>query len=363
MMAATTPDSLLDRLPHARGRVSAHAPLADKTWFRVGGPAEVLFRPADLDDLVHFLAGCPADVPLTVIGAASNLIVRDGGIPGLVVRLARGFGCIRTEPDGIVCGAGALDATVAEHAAVSGLAGLEFLSGIPGTIGGAVAMNAGAYGTELKDVLDWVECVSRDGRLLRLANAACGFSYRHSSLPEGAIVVRARLRAASGEAAAIAARMAMIRESRESTQPVRARTGGSTFRNPPGSKAWELIDHAGCRGLSRGGAQVSEKHANFLLNTGDATAADIEELGEEVRRRVHAATGVMLEWEIRRVGTSPSPALGREREGPIAEQWEGEGGPAKRAHRAEPPSPSHAFGAGPSLSRNAGEGIFAWTLP
>ncbi|MCC7282358.1 MAG: UDP-N-acetylmuramate dehydrogenase [Acetobacteraceae bacterium] len=301
-MAAEDTRSLLDRLPHARGRLQAAAPLADKTWFRVGGPAEVLFRPADLDDLVNFLAGCATDVPITVIGAASNLIVRDGGIAGVVVRLARGFGCIRIEPDGIVCGAGALDATLAEHAAGARLAGLEFLSGIPGTIGGAVVMNAGAYGTEIRDVLDWAELVGRDGRLLRLSGAELGLGYRHSQLPEGAIVVRARLRARPGDDAGIAARMAAIQDSRQSTQPVRARTGGSTFRNPPGLRAWELIDRAGCRGLSRGGAQVSEKHANFLLNTGAASAADIEGLGEEVRRRVHAATGVTLEWEIRRIG-------------------------------------------------------------
>jgi UDP-N-acetylmuramate dehydrogenase len=308
MMAAETPTALLDRLPHARGRLQVAAPLAEKTWFRVGGPAEVLFRPADLDDLVNFLVGCPADVPVSVIGAASNLIVRDGGIQGVVIRLARGFGCVRIEPDGIVCGAGALDATVAEHAAASGLAGLEFLSGIPGTIGGAVVMNAGAYGTETRDVLDWAEIVTRDGRLVRLAHDALGFGYRHSALPAGAIVVRARLRAVPGDATSIGARMAMIRKARESTQPVRARTGGSTFRNPDSAKAWELIDRAGCRGLSRGGAQVSEKHANFLLNTGEATAADLEGLGEEVRRRVHAATGIALEWEIRRVGL-PLPGL------------------------------------------------------
>jgi UDP-N-acetylmuramate dehydrogenase len=209
-------------------------------------------------------------------------------------------------PDGIVAGAAALDAAVAEHAAAASLAGLEFLSGIPGTIGGAVAMNAGAYGHEIADVLDWAEIVTRDGRLLRLHAAALGFAYRHSALPEGAIVVRARLRAAPGDPAAIAARMANISDTRAATQPVRARTGGSTFRNPPGAKAWALIDQAGCRGLVRGGAQVSDKHANFLLNTGSATAADIEGLGEEVRRRVLAATGVALEWEIRRIGILPA---------------------------------------------------------
>lgn len=306
MMAARRPAALLDRLPAVRGRLIADAPLAARTWFRVGGPAEVLFRPADARDLAAFLAALPDDVAVTVIGAASNLIVRDGGIAGVVVRLARGFAAVEAEADGVVAGAAALDASVAEHAAASGLAGLEFLSGIPGSIGGAVAMNAGAYGTEIKDVLDWAELATRDGRLLRLDAGACGFGYRRSRLPEGAIVVRARLCAASGEPAAIAARMQAIRAAREATQPVRARTGGSTFRNPPGAKAWELIDRAGCRGLVRGGAQVSEKHANFLLNTGTATAADLEGLGEEVRRRVHEHTGITLEWEIRRIGLALS---------------------------------------------------------
>lgn len=302
MMTATRDTRLIDRLPPVRGRLSADAPLADKTWFRVGGPAEVLFRPADTQDLAAFLAACPADIPLSVIGAASNLIVRDGGIPGVVIRLGRGFATIATEADGLVVGAGALDATLAEHAAAAGLAGLEFLCGIPGTIGGAVAMNAGAYGREVKDVLDWAEVLTRGGRRLRLANAECGFGYRASALPEGAIVVATRLAASPGEPAAIAGRMQAIRAAREASQPVRARTGGSTFRNPPGAKAWELIERAGCRGLVRGGAQVSDKHANFLLNTGTASAADLEGLGEEVRRRVHAASGVTLEWEIRRIG-------------------------------------------------------------
>jgi len=292
-------------LPPLRGRVQAGAPLAPTTWFRVGGPAEWLVRPADLDDLLLLLRDLPDAVPLTVIGAASNLILRDGGVPGVVVRLApRGFGTVAVEDGGIVAGAAALDATAAEYAAAAGLAGLEFLCGIPGTIGGAVAMNAGAYGTEVKDVLDWAEVATPDG-LLRLTADELRFAYRRTEgLPPRGVVVRARLRAAPGEPAAIAARMAEIRAAREATQPVRARTGGSTFKNPSGTaaKAWELIDAAGCRGLRRGGAQVSEKHCNFLINTGGATAADLEGLGEEVRARVRAASGVDLEWEIRRIG-------------------------------------------------------------
>jgi UDP-N-acetylmuramate dehydrogenase len=289
-------------LPPLRGRVQRDAPLAPATWFRVGGPAEWLVRPADLDDLVLLLRDLPDAVPLTVIGAASNLIVRDGGVGGVVLKLAgRAFGGVQVEADGVVAGAAALDATVAEHAAAAGLAGLEFLSGIPGTIGGAVAMNAGAYGAEVKDVLDWAE-VATPGGLLRLPMAEFGFAYRRASLPPRGVVTRVRFRAGPGAPAVIAARMAEIRASREATQPVRARTGGSTFKNPPGDKAWRLVDAAGCRGLARGGAQVSELHANFLLNTGGATAADIEGLGEEVRARVAAHSGVELEWEIKRIG-------------------------------------------------------------
>jgi UDP-N-acetylmuramate dehydrogenase len=302
MMAAEHIAHLIDRLPPLRGRVQADAVLAPSTWFRVGGPAEVLVRPADTADLCAFLAALPLDVPVAVIGAASNLIVRDGGVNGVVVRLARGFTTIAMQPDSVVAGAAALDVTVAEHAAAAGLSGLEFLSGIPGSVGGAVAMNAGAYGGDVAGCLDWAEIVTRSGELVRLGADRLAFAYRHAALPSGGIVVRARFHARSGDATAIAARMAEIRASREATQPVRARTGGSTFRNPPGAKAWELIDAAGCRGLARGGAQVSEKHCNFLLNTGDATAADIEGLGEEVRRRVLAASGVTLEWEIRRIG-------------------------------------------------------------
>ena len=292
---------LMQRLPALHGRVQAAAPLGPATWFRVGGAAEVLVRPSSTSDLRTLLREMPLDVPLTVIGAASNLIIRDGGIHGVVVRLARGFGDVVVQADGVVAGAAALDVVVAEHAAAAGLAGLEFLSGIPGSIGGAVAMNAGAYGGDIAGCLDWAEIVTRDG-LSRLDSAALAFDYRHASLPPGAVVVRARLRAQPGNPATIAARMAEIRTNREATQPVRARTGGSTFRNPPDMKAWELIDAAGCRGLTRGGAEVSEKHCNFLLNTGGATAADLEGLGEEVRRRVHALSGITLEWEIKRLG-------------------------------------------------------------
>ena len=305
MMAALRVDP--PSLPPLRGRLTHDAPLAPSTWFRVGGPAETLIRPADAADLAAFLAALAPEIPVHVLGACSNLILRDGGLPGIVVRLARGFSAIVAEPDGIVAGAAALDATVAEHAAAAGLAGLEFLCGIPGTIGGAVVMNAGAYGNEIAVVLDWAEVVTRSGALVRLAAAELAFAYRHARLPHGAIVVRARLRARPGAPGTIAARMAEIRAAREASQPVHARTGGSTFRNPPDQKAWELIDAAGCRGLTRGGAMVSDKHCNFLINTGTATAADLEGLGEEVRRRVFAACGVRLDWEIRRIGRHAAP--------------------------------------------------------
>jgi UDP-N-acetylmuramate dehydrogenase len=309
MMAAHAVPHLIETLPPVRGRIQAEAPLAANTWFRVGGAAEVLFRPADIADLSNFLTALPLNVPITVIGAASNLIIRDGGIPGVVIRLARGFGEVTVEADGVIAGAACLDANIAEHAAQAGLAGLEFLSGIPGAIGGATAMNAGAYGSDVATTLDWAEIVTRQGELQRLHVTDIGFSYRQSGLPADSVVVRARFRARPGDAAIIAARMAEIRASREATQPVRARTGGSTFRNPPGAKAWELIDSAGCRGLTRGGAEISEKHCNFMLNTGGATAADLEGLGEEVRRRVHAASGITLAWEIKRIGI-PLPKPG-----------------------------------------------------
>jgi UDP-N-acetylmuramate dehydrogenase len=273
----------------------------------------VLVRPADVDDLAQFLVALPHNLPMHVLGACSNLIIRDGGLLGVTIRLARGFSAIEVEADGVIAGAASLDVTVAEHAAAAGLTGLEFLSGIPGTIGGAVAMNAGAYGGDVAGVLEWAEIVAREGRARRMSAADLAFAYRHARLPAGAVVTRVRLRARRGAPAAIAARMAEIRTAREASQPVRARTGGSTFRNPPPEvsslKAWELIDAAGCRGLVRGGAIVSEKHCNFLINTGRATAADLEGLGEEVRRRVFAASGVALEWEIHRIGV---PARGPE---------------------------------------------------
>lgn len=301
MMAATLP-RLAASLSGLRGRVQEAAALAPFTWFRVGGPAEVLARPEDAADLQMLLSRLPPEVPLTVLGAASNLIIRDGGLAGVVLRLGRGFGAIAMDDGGVIVGAAARDVTVAEHAAAGGLEGLEFLSGIPGSIGGAVVMNAGAYGADMRSCLEWVEIATRGGEILRLSAERLALAYRTARLPPGGVVIATRLRARPGDARAIAARMEQIRGAREASQPVRARTGGSTFRNPPGMKAWELIDAAGCRGLTRGGAEVSAKHCNFLINTGDATAADLEALGEEVRRRVRAASGVALEWEIHRLG-------------------------------------------------------------
>jgi UDP-N-acetylmuramate dehydrogenase len=289
-------------IPKIRGRVQERAMLGPTSWFRVGGAAEFLIRPADEADLAALFRELAYEMPVTVIGAASNLIIRDGGVAGAVVKLARGFNEISVAPDGIVAGAAALDVTVAEHAAAASLSGLEFLSGIPGTIGGAVAMNAGAYGGDVSQVLQWAEIVTRSGESMRVNMHDLGLSYRHSNLPPGAVVTRAKFSAVPGDARAIAARMAQIKASREATQPVRARTGGSTFANPPDMKAWELIDAAGCRGLMRGRAQVSELHCNFLLNLGDASAADLEGLGEEVRARVQKASGVLLHWEIKRIG-------------------------------------------------------------
>jgi UDP-N-acetylmuramate dehydrogenase len=293
---------LLDRLPAVRGRLAAGAALAPTTWFRAGGPAEVLFKPADAEDLASFLAGCPAEVPVTVIGVGSNLLVRDGGVPGVVVRLARGFSDVRAEGGSVTAGAAALDLTVALVARDAGLGGLEFLSGIPGTVGGALRMNAGAYGREVRDVLVEATAVDRAGRIHRVPAAGLGLSYRHADAPADWVFTAATFRGEPDDPAAIGARIDDIAARRAESQPVRARTGGSTFANPPGAKAWELIDRAGCRGLAVGGAQVSEKHCNFLINTGTATAADLEGLGEEVRRRVLETSGITLEWEIRRIG-------------------------------------------------------------
>ena len=308
MAALRTSARLIERLPPVRGRLTENAPLAPITWFRVGGPAEIMFRPADVEDLAQFLAAKPADVPVTVIGVASNLLVRDGGVDGVVVRLGRGFVEVACEGAELAAGAGALDLNVALAAEAAGITGLEFLSGIPGTVGGGLRMNAGAYGSEFKDVLRAATALDALGRKHELVPAEMDLSYRHCGVAGDWIFVAARFAAPPGDRAAIRARMAEIQAAREATQPIRARTGGSTFANPPGHKAWELIDAAGCRGLRIGGAAVSEKHANFLINTGDATAADIEALGEEVRRRVLATSGSMLEWEIRRIGRKPGGA-------------------------------------------------------
>ena len=289
-------------LPPVRGRLVADAPIAPMTWFRAGGPAELLFRPEDAQDLADFLAVLPADVPVSVIGVGSNLLVRDGGIPGVTIRLGRGFVDIEPDVDEVSAGAGALDRAVAFAAARAGIAGLEFLSGIPGTVGGGFQTNAGAYGREFKDALISAEAIDRAGKRHRIAAADLGLSYRHSAVDPSWIFVAARFRGIRGEPDAIVQRLAEIRAAREASQPIRARTGGSTFANPPGHQAWQLIDQAGCRGLAHGGAMVSEKHTNFLINTGDATAADIEWLGEEVRRRVNDRFGITLEWEIRRIG-------------------------------------------------------------
>lgn len=302
MNAQAFSNDLISRLPEVRGRYSENAALANVTWFRVGGPAEVLFKPADRDDLIHFLSEKPADVPVTVLGVGSNLLVRDGGLPGVVLRLGRLFASIEAEGDRLVCGAGALDVNIAEMARRESLTGLEFFCGIPGTLGGALRMNAGAYQRELKDVLLAAEALTGEGEVKALDPESMGLSYRHSSVPENWIFTGAVLQGQSGDAQEIARRMEEVRTARGDSQPVRSRTGGSTFKNPPGEKAWQLIDRAGCRGLTRGGAQVSEQHCNFLINTGSATADDLESLGEEVRRRVHEESGIMLEWEIRRIG-------------------------------------------------------------
>lgn len=289
--------------PDLAGSVEANASLADFIWFRTGGAAEYLVKPKNVDDLAAFLRTLPADVPVLPVGVGSNLIVRDGGVPGVVIRLPKSFAKVAIEPGNrIRAGAAAMGITVASAARDAGIAGLEFLRGIPGTVGGAVRMNAGAYGRETADILVEVTIVHRDGRIETLPKSALHYSYRHSELPAGAIVVDALFEGVPGDPSLIGAEMDRIAAEREASQPLRSRTGGSTFRNPEGQKAWALIDAAGCRGLRHGGAQVSEKHCNFLLNLGDATSADIEALGEEVRARVKAHSGVDLVWEIERVG-------------------------------------------------------------
>lgn len=299
---------LIDRLPPARGRYSTGSLMSKVTWFRVGGPADVVFRPADVEDLAAFLKAVPKDIPVMVIGVGSNLLVRDGGVRGVVIRLLGPFADITVEDDGRVrAGAGALDLSVAKAAAKAGLTGLEFLSGIPGTIGGALRMNAGAYGGETRDCLIEATAVDPAGQIHTLAPDDIGFTYRHSALPDDWIFTGAVFQARPGDPDAIKARMAEIAEQRAGSQPIRSRTGGSTFKNPGGAdpagpKAWKLIDAAGCRGMTEGGAMVSEQHCNFLINTGKASARDLEILGEKVREYVKNKTGASLEWEIKRVG-------------------------------------------------------------
>lgn len=303
MMTATrTQPSLIDRLPRVRGSYEAMVDLGKMTWFRVGGPAEVLFTPADVPDLAEFLKARPEGVPVTVIGLGSNLLVRDGGVPGVVIKLGKAFSSIEPDGAGLRCGAAAVDATVALAARDAAITGLEFLTGIPGTIGGALRMNAGAYGREMQNICASATALDDRGVVRKLTPAELGFSYRHCATPESWVFIGAELRGVKGDPEAIGRRIREIRTERESSQPTQVRTGGSTFANPAEAKAWQLIDRAGCRGLARGGAMVSEKHCNFLINVGGATSADIEDLGEDVRRRVKETSGIALSWEIRRIG-------------------------------------------------------------
>ncbi|HVY57573.1 MAG TPA: UDP-N-acetylmuramate dehydrogenase [Xanthobacteraceae bacterium] len=290
-------------MPGLRGRLLANQSLAELTWFRVGGPAQVLFMPEDEDDLSYLLSRLPAEVPVTVVGLGSNLIVRDGGVPGVVVRLGRGFGDIRVEEGcRIRAGTAVPDVKIARTAQESAIAGLAFFRGIPGAVGGALRMNGGAYGGETKDALVEARGVDRTGRVRVFSNTDMQYGYRHCGVPDDVIFTQALFRGRPGDPVEIAAEMDKITESREATQPIKSRTGGSTFRNPPGGKAWQLIDAAGCRGMQIGDAQVSPMHCNFLINLGHASAADLETLGETVRERVKQTSGVALEWEIKRIG-------------------------------------------------------------
>ncbi|MDH3740019.1 MAG: UDP-N-acetylmuramate dehydrogenase [Hyphomicrobiales bacterium] len=302
-MVGVDGEALLARLPDVAGRLEANRVLADLTWFRVGGPAEVLFTPADEADLSRFLTALPDDVPVTIVGVGSNLLVRDGGVPGVVIRLGRGFGNLTVE-DGyrIRAGTAVPDVKVARFALENIIGGLTFLRGIPGTIGGALRMNAGAYGRETKDVLIEARAIDRKGNQLVLSNADMNYAYRHCGAPEDLIFTEALLQGEPGDSQEIAAQMQAITAAREETQPVKSRTGGSTFKNPEGGKSWQLIDAAGMRGFAVGPAKVSDKHCNFLINEGGATAAQIEELGETVRARVKETSGVTLNWEIKRIG-------------------------------------------------------------
>jgi len=293
---------LLEKLPPVRGRLTSNAPLGHMTWFGVGGPAEVLFKPADKQDLIDFIKNCSQDIPVTLLGVASNLIIRDGGIPGVVIRMGREFAEIKIDGATAEAGAAALDLNVALACLKNSVAGLEFLSGIPGTIGGALRMNAGAYGKETKEALVSAEVLFRDGTLRRMTPQEMGMSYRHNGLPESVIFLGGTFRGKAGNADEIEKKMNDIKTKRAESQPIKSKTGGSTFANPEGAKAWQLIDAAGCRGLKIGGAQMSEMHANFMLNTGGATAADLERLGEKVRQRVYDTSKIMLRWEIKRIG-------------------------------------------------------------
>ncbi len=298
----TAASDLIARLPRVKGPYQANAAIKDLTWFRAGGPAEVLYIPPDADDLAAFLKGVPADVALTVIGVGSNLLVRDGGVAGVVIRLGRGFMNVSADGNRVRAGAAVLDVAVSKAALDAGLTGLEFMRGIPGAVGGGLRMNAGAYGREFKDVLVEATAIGRRGERVRLSNAEMGFEYRKSHVPADLIFVEALFEGAPGDKASIEARMNEITDARASTQPIKSRTGGSTFKNPPGEKAWQLVDRAGCRGLKRGDAEVSTMHCNFLINHGRASGNEIEDLGEEVRAKVKAATGIELEWEIKRIG-------------------------------------------------------------
>lgn len=312
MMGFVSAENTLARLPQVNGRYSINEPLAQSSWFRVGGPAEVLFKPTDENDLAHFLKNCPHDIPVTVLGVASNIIIRDGGIPGVVIRLGREFATMavdENDPEVLHIGAAALDFNTALFAQKNAVSGLEFLSGVPGTIGGALRMNAGCYGSEMVDILVDATAYDRNGQKHVATATEMNMQYRHTDAPADWIFTSCRLRGQAGDAAAIKTHMDEIKTKREASQPIREKTGGSTFANPerdvPGTgSAWQAVDAAGCRGLTLGGAQISEKHCNFMINTGDATASDLENLGDLVREKVKAASGIELRWEIKRIGVS-----------------------------------------------------------
>jgi UDP-N-acetylmuramate dehydrogenase len=306
MSAAAFDNNLINRLPPVRGKLIPNAPLADQTWFRVGGPAEILYRPVDEEDLAFFLAQCPMDIPVLVLGAASNVLIRDGGVPGVVIRFSPAFATVKCDNGQIRTGAASIDLNVARAAQNAGIAGLEFLCGIPGTIGGGLRMNAGSYGREFKDIVVSADIITRDGARRTLTPADIGFAYRHTDVAADSIFVSALLRGDAGNSAEIQQRMNDIQAARNASQPIREKTGGSTFANPDNDpykrKSWQLIEAAGCRGLKIGQAMMSELHCNFMINTGNPTAADLENLGEEVRRRVLDNSGVELRWEVKRIG-------------------------------------------------------------